>query len=177
MLLAKGCSYYVIQNLYDLLTSFNFSFAGKLSTLVRVKYKSSDQIFHLCGLVVEFVPCSVSCYLMWGPLALSLCRYFQYLGLLLERFIRYVSNIFLSLNFTFDRLARKIEYRSFSSRALLLFCRYFQRGFSLLSNLSFLSLILSTEDRMNRKYIRRSSESLSFSVLEEVGKGVRGVAS
>lgn len=88
-------------------------FSGERSTLVSVKHKSSHQIFHFCGLVVDLFSVLLAVIRCGVPLVLPLCRSFQYLGLLLERFIRYGLNIFSSLNFTLNRLAHKIEQRLF----------------------------------------------------------------
>lgn len=83
------------------------------------------------------------------PLALPLYRSFQYLGLSLERFIR----IEYFLVFEFHSKPSRAQNRAalVLITDTLLFWSYFQRGFSLLSNLSFLSLVLSTEDHINRK--------------------------
>ena len=60
-------------------------FSGERSTFVNVKHKSSHQIFHFCGLVVEFVQCSVSCYSTWGSFGSTFVSFFSIFGLAIRK--------------------------------------------------------------------------------------------
>ena len=60
-------------------------FSGERSTLVSVDHKNSHQIFHFCGLVVEFVQCSVGCYSTWGSFGITFVSFFSIFGLAITK--------------------------------------------------------------------------------------------
>ena len=126
-------------------------FSGERSTLVSVKHKSSHQIFHFCGLVVEFFQCSVRCYSTWGSFGITFVSFFSIFGFV----VRKIYPLWIEYFLVFEFHSKPSRAQNRAALVLitdtLLFCSYFQRGFSLLSNLSFLSSVLSTEDHINRR--------------------------
>ena len=101
-------------------------FSGERSTLVSVKHKSSHQIFHFCGLVVEFFQCSVSCYSTWGSFGITFVSFFSIFGFVIRKIYPLRIECFSSLNFTLNRLAHKIEQRLFWSLTLCYFVVIFR---------------------------------------------------